>query len=197
MRNPVVLLLAAASMAAACSRSSSSGPQPDSPVQIDEQDKSYSINALSADDLIRSFSEQWRCAGGECKVGETGSRVSWHFATLATSPEKCVVTDVHVVLNLVVTTPQWDWPSGTSSARRQWWQHIQAEIVQHEHEHARIAQDGANAIATALQAVSAPNCAAARAGGDDAAKEQYRITRERQTEFDRARGVNQIPPIPP
>ena len=167
------------------------------PVEIERREITYSVNPMSAADLQRSISDQWRCAGGDCKTGETAWRLLWNFSTVPRSPTLCAMTSVHVKLDVTVTVPRWDPPAGTSSARRQWWFNIESSLSKHEYEHVRIAEDGAHAIASALQPLTAPDCRTLAANAETAARRAEDDMKAAQAAFDASQGVMQITPPPP
>jgi len=166
-------------------------------VETVHHSRTYEVNPLNPNDLRRSISDQWRCGGFECKIGETHSNTTYNYDSAIRSVGVCELTRVHVRVETTITIPHWEPQGVTSAARRNWWAQIQAAVTRHEHQHVFIAEDGGKAIADTLTHLTGSNCMTLIQTAAATAKRELLRVRQRQEEFDRSEGPLQITAPPP
>jgi predicted secreted Zn-dependent protease len=191
------LVLGTIGLSLGCARPHASGIDEQPVIEAIHHSKTYEVNPLNSNDLRRSISDQWRCGGFECKIGETRSRMSFTYGSAMTSAGACSLTSVHVTVETTITIPHWEPQGVTSAARRNWWSQIQSAVVRHENHHVRIAEDGGKTLAAALMHQTGPNCPALPQIAAMTSRQEILRIESLQQEFDRSEGPLQIPAPPP
>jgi predicted secreted Zn-dependent protease len=191
------LVLCAACLSAACARPHAGGIDGQPVVEAIRHSKTYEVNPLNANDLLRSISDQWRCGAIECKIGETQSRITSTYSTAMKSAGVCSLTKVHVKVETTITIPRWEASGLTSAARRNWWSLIQTKVMRHENQHVFIAEDGGKTIAAALVHLIGPNCLELARTAAAAAHQELLRVEQLQQEYDRSQGPLEITAPPP
>jgi predicted secreted Zn-dependent protease len=193
----MALVLGAIAQGVGCARPHPNGVDGQPPVEVIHHSRSYAVNPLKPDDLMRSISDQWRCGGIECKIGETQSRTTFNYGLAMTPARTCALTSVHVKVETTITIPRWNAPGLTSGARLSWWSQIEGAVVRHERQHVSIAEDGGKAIAAALMHLTGSNCPELAQMAAATASQELQRVEQLQADFDRAQGPLQITAPPP
>jgi predicted secreted Zn-dependent protease len=195
-RTSAVLILGLIGQSVGCARSHTTVADGQPVVEKIHHSRTYEVNPLNSDDLRRSISDQWRCGGFECKIGETRSKTSFTYGAAMRLTGLCAPTSVHVTVETTITIPHWQ-PVGASAARRNWWSAIQSAVLHHENRHVYIAEDGAKALGAAVMQQKAPNCQALAQTIAVTGRQEMQRVEELQQDFDRAEGPLRISAPPP
>jgi predicted secreted Zn-dependent protease len=119
-------------------------------------------------------------------VGSASQRYRWSFEAAPVREGGCVIRALRATGEIVITLPRWSAPSGSSSARRLWWQLYLNNITAHENTHVHIFEDHLREMLRVVEGIVAADCAAARASAREALQRGADEMNRRQVEFDRS-----------
>src|SRR5438067_6504022 len=134
-------------------------------VTVEHHTETYPVDPVSPGGFKRSLADKWGCTALPCKAGHAAQRITWSFA-MTDDRKRCTLGELRVTVRSTITVPEWKAPNSTSAARLAWWDTIRTRVLTHEQEHVRIAEEGARAIASALDRMQARNCETLKAHAD-------------------------------
>lgn len=134
------------------------------PVQTTLRRRTYTVGGGQAQEVLDELMTEGPTVRGEAFFGLTKAEMDIRYLP-ADVGGACELRDVRVRLFLTVTLPQWEAPPGVSPALARDWRTFQRALEQHEREHQRIAEDGADALYRALAGLRRGSCAEAEADG--------------------------------
>jgi predicted secreted Zn-dependent protease len=113
-------------------------------------------------------------------------KIIWSDSTLA-SADECKITSVNVRLGIVFEFPDWQRPTGVSTAVAQEYDTFLKQVGTHEYTHRKIAIAGADKLDKALSRIAPkPNCDELTKITDATAKREIDKSKAQQVAFDAA-----------
>ena len=135
-----------------------------SPIQTRVQMRTYAVGGGTVGELLGSLQSGGPQLGEEVFFGLTLAETDLRFSTVELG-DACELRDVRVILNLTVTLPEWDVPPDADPGLVRDWHRFRRALVDHENEHRRIAERGADALYRAVQGLRRTSCDQASADG--------------------------------
>ena len=145
----------------------------------------FDVAGTTVSDLVHSLGGRGPRVTGELAYGVTYWRIAWSFVA-EPSASGCALVDVSVIVRLRIKLPRWKPPPAATRYTIDQWNEFLWALDVHERTHARIAIEGANAVARALQTGgSGTFCSSVEASANAAATRAAQASDRRQRAFDR------------
>lgn len=117
----------------------------------------YPVTGRSVEEILESLLVGGPVDGDRTFFGMTETDISLRYRTSASASD-CVLTDVHVVMDVVTTLPEWEAPSGVDYDLQRDWHQFLGALRRHEAEHAALAERGAQKVQRAVTDLRRPTC---------------------------------------
>lgn len=118
----------------------------------------YDVEGTSLNQIGQSLRQRGPVTGGKTFFGLT----EWSLNTNYNWVERdtgCSIEDLVVRIGITITMPRWDAPAGAPHELLQTWNRFKHSLREHEHGHARLAQEAADAVRWELATLRYPTCA--------------------------------------
>ena len=156
---------------------------PPFPVTVTVEQRAYAVHGRTEDEILSSLRASGPNLDGGVFFGLTVAENEYRFRYRVTSGF-CETVDARVTVQVSVTVPAWQPPTGAPAELRRQWARFDRALRGHEYGHRDLAIAGANRLHAAVQGVRAPTCdEAADRAGQLAARVQIE-TEARHREYD-------------
>jgi len=152
----------------------------------------YSVFGTSIEELNHSLDVHGVLIRGKKADAVTASRFETTFQPVY-GPSGCGLVP-RVRLNLVMTLPEWEPPTGTSRYLSNQWNQFMWDLEDHELHHAKLWIEAARRMAHAINSTPRdPSCTKVKADAKSRLERVFRTYERRQREFDRDVGAGVLP----
>ena len=129
--------------------------KPERPGQVERNVRTqyYDVEGRTARELLQAL----RAKRPDDYFGETAYQISFEYRTRRQG-NLCTLVDPVVRLEVVMTLPRWQPGHGVSQVLKQDWAHFIRRLEQHEGQHLRLAEQGAQEVQNVL-ATAQGSCA--------------------------------------
>jgi predicted secreted Zn-dependent protease len=159
------------------------GPVPPG-VQVDASVRYYDVTAATLAELRRGMRLQGPSWEGRTWQAVTQSRFRWtyQYGRIGSS---CSLRRVRVLVATVVTFPRWNATAPPDSVTLDWWQQLNAGLMEHERGHALLSVKTAGEIARTMEGMTHLDCASLGEQANRAGRRLIDLERRQQVEYDR------------
>jgi predicted secreted Zn-dependent protease len=188
--------IAFALLAGGCARSTSGflnlGSMPNG-VSMDAQVHYYDVSAATLGELRRNMVVLGPRAEGRPWTAVTQTTFRWLYQ-YDRAITGCSLKEVKVQLRTNITFPRWNPTAEPDSAVLEWWQQMNAGLMEHERGHAMISVKAAGEIRRELEGLGAGSCEVLGQLASVRANRHISAQRQEQVEYDRntRHGATQI-----
>lgn len=153
-------------------------------VDVNDHVEYYDIRGRTLGELRIDARRNGPVASDTTFFAVTHTQIHWTY-NYYRQPSLCRLTNVHVVVDAIVTLPRWVDSSSVDPAAVRWWMGASDRVRSHEAQHLQIAVDGAAEIHSLLQRQTSSDCGLLRENANEGAGEVLRRVAEQQRELDR------------
>jgi predicted secreted Zn-dependent protease len=159
------------------------GPVPQG-VVVDARVQYYDVSAASLAELRRDMARLGPRWEGRPYQAVTQSRFRWDYLPTQHESRLCSPGSVKVTVMTVVVFPRWSPTAEPDSATLEWWQQLNAGLMEHERGHASLSVRTAGDIVRTLEAMSPVACDALPGRVTEAGQERLLVERRLQARYD-------------
>ena len=162
-------------------------------VTMDARVQYYDVSAASLNELRRGMSALGPRVDGRSfqAAARTNFRWTYQYNRLGLS---CELQRVRVQLRSTITFPRWNPTAEPDSSLVEWWQQLNAGLMEHERGHVLISVETAKTIVKELEGMTGPGCDALGAQANAVGQRLLTRSQQSQVDYDRAtrHGATQI-----
>lgn len=162
-------------------------------VTMDARVQYYDVSAASLAELRRGMATHGPRIQGRAWQAATQTNFRWTYQ-YDRQGLACELRRVRVQLRTTITFPRWNPTAVPDSSLLEWWQQLNAGLMEHERGHAMISVETARAIVRELEGMSGLGCDALGTRANAAGQRLLRSSQQSQEEYDRTtrHGATQI-----
>jgi predicted secreted Zn-dependent protease len=184
--NVTIARLALPLLAGACVRPASHidlGPVPQG-VFVDARVQYYDVSAASLTELRRDMARLGPRWEGRPFQAVTQSRFRWDYQPTQHQSRLCTPGSVKVTVMTVVVFPRWSPTAEPDSATLEWWQQLNAGLMEHERGHATLSVRTAGDLVRTLEGMSPVACDMLPGRVAEAGQQRLLLERRLQASYD-------------
>lgn len=145
----------------------------------------YPVTGASVGELRMSIATRARLAADRTMYGGfTAWNLNWRYATSRSAPGGCRPNGVTVYLDLSTRYPVWEDSSAAPARVREEWNRYMTALKVHEGNHAAIAINGANRLASELRDLVSPICSSLQSDAQRLVNKAVRSIRTENDQYD-------------